>query len=176
MKPMTAAIAAFLLCAPAAIAAPTAAQSAITVPANAQEQAPEALLGAWKADIAASRYTGTAPRKNIRTFSYTKDGKLLVASVTLNAAGQVSMLHWAVSLDGAPAPEFTQSSRSVPASLVSLKMQDARTLKMVVSKHGAVNLTGQFVLSEDGKTLRYSYGAPGGPQNDIVYRRWDMTD
>jgi hypothetical protein len=146
----------------------------VVVPANAQEQAPEALLGVWKADVEASRYTGTPPRNNIRTFSFTQDGEVLVTSTTLNAEKRISMLHWIVQLDGTPAPEFTSSSRSTPASLVGLKMEDERTFVMTVSKHGAVTLTGQMTLSADGQTLTYVYGSPGGPQNHIVYRRWDM--
>lgn len=146
----------------------------VVVPANAQEQAPEALLGVWKADVEASRYTGTTPLNNIRTFSFTQDGKLLVTSTTLNAEKRISMLHWIVQLDGTPAPEFTSASRSTPASLVGLKMENERTFVMTVSKHGAVTLTGRMTLSEDGQTLTYVYGSPGAPQNHIVYRRWDM--
>tara|TARA_R110002072_G_scaffold303107_2_gene493819 strand:+ start:96328 stop:96852 length:525 start_codon:yes stop_codon:yes gene_type:complete len=153
-----------------------AAQSNPMVPANAQEQAPEALLGVWKADISASQYINTPPRKNIRSFSYTQDGKVLVTSTTLNSAGRVSMLHWAVQLDGTPAPEFTQVSRSTPASLVGLKMEDTQTFIMTVSKHGEVTLTGEMQLSEDGDTLTYRYGQPNGEQNRIVYHRWDMSE
>lgn len=163
--------------APAA-AQPAAAPAAATAPApvrNAQEMAPAALLGAWKADIAASRYTGTAPRNNIRTFSYTDQGKVLVSSMTLNAAGRQSMLHWAVQLDGTPTLEFMSSTGSIPASLVSLKKESETLLRMVVSKHGEVTLTGTMELSANGETLTYAYGAPGGAQTVIVYRKWDMA-
>lgn len=176
MTPLRTTLAALLICAYGGLAAPALAQPAesgpVRVPANAQEQAPEALLGVWKADVAASRYTGTPPRENFRTFSYTDEGKVLVISQTLNAQGRTSALHWAVQLDGAPGKEFTQVSRSTPASLVGLKKQDDRTFIMTVWKHGHVDLAGQMKLSEDGQTLTYTYGRPGGPQNNIVYRRW----
>jgi hypothetical protein len=177
MTPIRTALAAVLfscgaLAAPA-FAAPAAAP-ARAAPTNAQEQAPEALLGVWKADVAASRYTGAAPRSNIRTFSYTQDGKVLVTSITRTAAGRTTMLHWAVQLDGQPGLEFIQANRSVPSSLVGLKKEDERTLVMTVWKHGTVDLTGEMRLSEDGATLTYSYGPPGRAQNVIVYRRWDL--
>lgn len=182
MTPLRTTFAALAILA-APLAGPAAAQPAaapapagrITVAANAQEQAPEALLGAWKADIAASRYTGTPPRANIRTFSYTAEGRVLVTSISQNAQGRTSMLHWAVQLDGTPAPEFTQASRSTPHSLVGLKKHDDRTFIMTVWEHGKVTLAGQLQLSEDGQTLTYTYGAPGAAQNNIVYRRWDMA-
>lgn len=152
------------------------AQSSVMVPANAQEMAPEALLGVWKADIDRSHYVNTPPRNNIRSFSYTRNGKVLVTSTTLNTAGGVSMLHWAVQLDGTPAPEYTQVSRSTPASLVGLKMEDARTFVMTVTEHGEVTLVGEMKLSDNGEILTYSYGAPDEEQNNIVYHRWDMND
>lgn len=176
--------AALALAAQLFIAAPASSQQAAApapaAPApvrNAQEMAPSALLGVWKADIAASRYTGTAPRNNIRTFSYTDQGKVLVTSMTLNAAGRISMLHWAVQLDGTPTLEFISGTGSIPASLVALEKQDETTLNMTVSKHGAVTLTGSMKLSPDGETLTYTYGAPtpGAAQNVIIYRKWDMT-
>jgi hypothetical protein len=171
---MTLATSAALLCAGGAASLASAQTApAKTVPANAQEEAPEALLGAWQADVAVSRYTGTPPRSNIRTFSYTDEGKLLVTSLTVNAQGRVSLLHWAVTLDGTPGKEFTQVSRSTPASLVSLKKLNDKNLEMTVYKYGHVDLTGGYRLSDDGQTLTYTYGPPGGPQNNIVYRRLD---
>jgi hypothetical protein len=141
---------------------------------NAQEQAPAALLGAWKVDLAASKYAGTAPKNNIRTFSYTRDGMLLVTSLTLGANGRKGMLHWAVQLDGTPSPEFIDYNGSTPTNVVALKKQDATTLSMTVWKHGAVTLTGSFKLSPDGQTLTYTYG-PKGDDNVIVYKKWDMA-
>jgi hypothetical protein len=158
---------------------PALAQTASAVPAtpqhaNAQEQAPNALLGAWKVDLGRSKYGGAAPKNNIRTFSYTQDGKLLVTSISLGATGRKSMLHWAVQLDGSPSPEFTDYNGSTPSSVVGLKKQDETTLVLTVWKHGKVTLTGSFKLSPDGETLTYVYGATGG-ENVIVYKRWDMA-
>ena len=160
-----------------ALAAPAAAQQAAPAPslhANAFEQAPAALLGAWKADVAASKYAGTPPRANYRTFAYTDGGKVLVSSMTLGATGRQSMLHWAVALDGSPAPEFTSGNRSIPSSVVGLKKQDETTLVMTVWQYGKVTLTGSFKLSPDGGTLTYTYGAKGD-DNVITYKKWDMV-
>lgn len=177
---MRPAIRAFALLTALALAAPVAAQPAAPAAAaaaahrNAYEQAPAALLGAWKADVAASKYGGARPAANIRTFSYTDGGKVLVSSISQNAAGRISMLHWAVQLDGTPAPEFTDANASVPSSLVGLKKQDDQTFVMTVWRNGAVTLTGGFKLSPDGQTLTYTYG-PTGTENNIVYRRLNMA-
>lgn len=62
---------------------------------DARQQVPNALLGAWKADVAASHYTDPSPRKALRFFAYTEGGKVLVSFMTLNAKGQLSSGHWA---------------------------------------------------------------------------------
>lgn len=142
--------------------------------ASAEEQAPEALLGAWKADVAASTYAGARPRENIRTFSYTAAGKVLITSLTLGANGRAAMLHWTVQLDGAPGDEFQSFNGSTPTNVVRLKKQDDTTLVMTVSKHGVVTLTGSFRLSADGKTLTYDYGGATG-RNVIIYHKWDVA-
>lgn len=151
--------------APAAAAAPL---------RNAQEQAPDALLGVWKADVAASKYAGARPRNNIRTFSYTQDGKVLVTSFSLGAEGRVAMLNWTVQLDGSPGNEFQDRAGSIPTNVVALRKQDDRTLILTVSNRGKVTLTGSFKLSEDGRTLTYTYGATG-TENNIIYHKWDMA-
>ncbi|WP_374572054.1 hypothetical protein [Phenylobacterium sp.] len=142
--------------------------------ANAQELAPAALLGAWKADVAASSYAGEPPQANIRTFSFTQDGKVLVTSTTRNSKGRVAMLHWAVQLDGSPSPEFTDYNGSTPTNVVALRMADETTFNLTVWRHGKVTLTGVMKLSADGQTLTYTYGGEGR-NNTIIYRKWDMA-
>lgn len=159
---------------PALAQAPAAPGPAVQPLRNAQEQAPDALIGVWKADIAASRYSGPKPRNNIRTFSYTQDGKLLVTSLTLNAEGRVATLNWTVQLDGTPGAEFQDRAGSIPTNVVVLKKQDERTLAMIVSNRGTVALTGSFKLSDDGKTLTYDYGGATS-HNTIIYHKWDMA-
>lgn len=138
---------------------------------DAREQAPAALIGAWKADLAASKYPGAKPQAALRTFAYTEDGKILVNFVTVNAQGQVSSGHWAAQVDGTPAIEYHSSAKSVPYNVVSLTKVDETKLNLTVTRHGKVDLTATYTLSPDGSRLTYAYG-----DTAIVYRRWTYLD
>src|SRR3546814_12740416 len=56
---------------------------------DAREQAPEGLIGMWKADIQASTYKGTKPQAEWRSFAYTEGGKVLVSFATRSARGEI---------------------------------------------------------------------------------------
>jgi hypothetical protein len=145
-----------------------AADAALT---DAREQAPAALIGPWKADLAASKYAGTKPKVALRTFAYTAEGKVLVTFMTLNAQGKFSTGHWAAQVDGTPAIEYHSAANSVPYNVVSFTKVDETTLNLIVTRHGKVDIQAVYKLSADGKTLTYSYG-----ENVVVYRRWDGLD
>ena len=85
-----------------------------TVRRNAQEEIPEAFIGAWKLDLANSTYGTAAPKMQYRIFDYTADGKFLCHYITLSAKGTQSAGNWAVSLDGAPGIEYTRAFGSTP--------------------------------------------------------------
>lgn len=142
---------------------------------DARELAPDALLGVWKADVAASTYASAAPREQLRVFQLTEDGKLMVIFLTLNARGVQSGGHWAVQLDGAPGEEYHSSRGSIPYNVITLTMRDPRNYDLTVTRGGVLDLTGGYVLSEDGSTLTYNYGEGQGATS-IVYRRWEALD
>lgn len=149
------------------------AQTAPAAPAvtDAREMTPAALLGVWGADVAASTYASTPPREQLRIFQYTEDAKLLVMFLNQNASGGQSGGHWAVQVDGTPGIEYHSSRGSIPYNVVTLTKVDARTFDLTVTRNGELDLTGRYVLAEDGSTLTYTYGA-GDRATRILYRRW----
>jgi len=130
---------------------------------------PEALIGMWKADLAASTFPGPAPKAMLRSFAYSEEGKVLVSFASHNAQGVVSSGHWAAQADGTPGIEYHSSAKSVPYNVVSWRMAGEGRLELTVSRHGEVAGTGVYQLSPDGETLTYTYG-----EMTVVYRRWDM--
>lgn len=138
---------------------------------DAREIIPAAMIGPWKVDLEASKYTGNKPRVALRTFAYTEGGKVLVTFMTVGANGNYSTGHWAVQADGTPGSEYHSSAGSIPYNVVSLKKVNETTLNLTVSRHGKVSIEAVYTISDDGKTLTYAYGG-----NNIVYRRWDKLD
>ena len=166
-------VSALALIAPGAALAQTAAAptAAPHVRSDAREQVPAALLGMWKADIAASAYTSTPPREALRSFQYTADAKVLVTFMTVGADGNVTMGHWAAQVDGSEALEYHSNAGSTPYNVVTLSKVDERNFNLVVSRAGVTSITGTYLLSEDGQTLTYKYTA-SGKDTTVVYRRW----
>jgi galactose mutarotase-like enzyme len=138
---------------------------------DARELAPAALIGPWKADIAASTYAHAKPVKEYRTFQYDADGKVLVTFMNINANGEYATGHWAAQLDGTPGLEYHNSAGSIPYNVVSFKKVDDNNFTLVVSRNGAVSIQATYNLSPDGKTLTYAYSG-----NTIIYHRWDMMN
>src|SRR3546814_5326938 len=77
---------------------------------DAREQAPEGLIGMWKADIQASTYKGTKPQAAWRSFAYTEGGKVLVYFAIRSASGSITSGHWAAQVDGTPGIEIGRAS------------------------------------------------------------------
>ncbi|MCG4272535.1 hypothetical protein [Acetobacter senegalensis] len=138
---------------------------------DARQEMPDVLLGPWKADIAASHYTDPPPRKALRFFSYTEGGKVLVSFMTLNAKGQFSSGHWSASVDGTPGIEYHSQGGSIPFNVVYFTKVDDYDYHLVVKRNGKVEITADYSLSKDGRTLSYRYG-----DNVIIYHRWNMMD
>ncbi|MEH3107870.1 MAG: hypothetical protein PGN09_11500 [Sphingomonas fennica] len=159
--------------APAAAAAqaPSAPAPAPAAHRNAREQAPAALIGPWKVDLAASRYSGAKPKVATRTFQYTEDGKLLVTFQSVSATGNYVTGHWAAQVDGTPANEYHSAAGAIPYNVVRLWKVDENNLKLTVTRNGKLDIEATYALSPDGRTLTYSYGG-----NSIVYRRWTALD
>ncbi|KAA8384260.1 hypothetical protein FOH24_07530 [Acetobacter tropicalis] len=138
---------------------------------DARQQLPDALLGPWKEDIAASHYTDPPPRKALRFFSYTEGGKVLVSFMTLSAKGQFSSGHWTAAVDGTPGTEYHSQGGSIPFNVVYFTKIDDYNYHLLVKRNGKLEITADYSLSSDGRTLSYRYG-----NNVIVYHRWDMME
>ena len=138
---------------------------------DAREQAPAALIGHWKADLAASTYTGNKPQAATRSFAYTEGGRVLVSFATLTASGALTSGHWAAQVDGTPAIEYHSSAGAIAYNVVSFRKLDERTLSLTVTRHGKLDLEARYQLAADGRTLTYSYDG-----NSIVYRPWNLVD
>lgn len=158
-------LAAFVTLAP--LAAPASAAEAPFKGRDAREQLPAGMLGPWKADLAASTYTGTKPRVATRTFEYTADGKVLVTFQTVRADGGYTTGHWAAYTDGTPGIEYHNSAGSTPFNVVSFRKKDEAHFDLTVSRGGKVEIEATYALSADGKTLTYRYDGI-----TVVYRRW----
>lgn len=142
------------------------------VPHDARDQAPAALIGPWKLDLAAS----TSPdrpqfKSEVRTFQYTAEGRVLVTFMRVQADGSYITGHWAAFADGTPTVEFRGELGSVVWAVVTLKKLNDTTLDVTAMRYGKITVESQYVLSADGKTLTYTLG-----KNKMVYRRWDGMD
>lgn len=134
-----------------------------------REIAPDALIGYWKADLAASTYPGAKPAAAYRSFAYTEGGKVLVTFVTRSADGRTTFGHWAAQMDGTPAIEYHSNGGSLPWNVVSWKPDAQGRLALTVARQGKPTIEAVYQLSADGKTLTYSYD-----KTVVVYRRWTM--
>jgi hypothetical protein len=139
---------------------------------DARESAPAALMGVWRADVAASTYIGAPPQDHFRIFQYTGEGRIMVSFMTLFADGRVSSGHWAAELDGAPGLEYFSSNGMTPYAVIHLKQRDPNTFELTNSHYGAVASTGVYRLSEDGNTLTLERNPGSETSTQIVYRRW----
>jgi hypothetical protein len=165
-----------------ALAAPALAQAPAATPAaaapaaprqfrDARERAPAALIGLWKADLAASTFGGAKPKSALRSFAWTEDGKVLVTFMTVGANGAYTSGHWAAQVDGTDGIEYHSTAGSIPYNIVRLTKVDEKNLDLVVFRHSQTPDRYHYTLSDDGKTLTYTY-----PNNKIVYRKWEAMD
>ncbi len=136
-----------------------------------REIAPAALIGYWKADLAASTYPGAKPASAIRSFAFTEGGKVLVSFATRGADGTLTFGHWAAQVDGTPALEYHSNGASLPWNVVAWKQVGEGRLALTVARAGKPTIEAIYQLSPDGQTLTYSYG-----QTRVVYRRWNLED
>lgn len=138
---------------------------------DAREQAPAGLIGLWKADMTLSTYSGAKPKSALRTFAYTADGKILVTFMTVAANGSYSSGHWAAQPDGGESLEYHSSAGSTPYNVVRLTKVDDKNLDVEIVRFGKVTDHYHYTMSDDLKTLTYTY-----PNNKIVYRKWEGMD
>jgi hypothetical protein len=149
-------------------------QSAREVRRSALEVIPEALIGVWKLDPAASSYQTPAPQAQIRVFDYTRDGRLLCDYVTQLGNGKQTDGNWEVQLDGSPGIEYTRPYGSTPFAVVTLRKLSETALYLTAARFGKVFETGTFTISPDGGTLTFRY-QQGARKDTAVYHRWNLS-
>lgn len=144
--------------------------------ADARERVPTALMGVWKANIAASSYPGNPPREHLRAFQYTAGGKLMVMFFTLGATGNSSFGHWAVQLGGAPADEYFSSNGSTVFAEVTLKESGPTIFNVSEIYQGKIIATGTYKLEENGQRLTLDRISSDGSRTKVVYNRWESVN
>jgi hypothetical protein len=125
-------------------------------------------MGTWKLNEAKSKFTpGTL--KNTHVVYSSMLGQVKVKSDGIGADGKPVHIEWSGRLDGKDYP-VTGDANSDTRSYT--KMND-RTLATTAKKNGKVTVTGQIVVSSDGKsrTVTISGTTPKGKkfQNVAVY-------
>lgn len=123
---------------------------------DARQSAPDALIGTWLLDLAKSKYAGQAPRGQIRTFDYTRDGLTLCTYRSENAAGVSSFNHWYTSFDGTYYSDFTRSAGATPFELIAIWKLDEHRMDINIRHLDNTREFGTLTISEDGQTLTQS--------------------
>jgi hypothetical protein len=138
----------------------------IALGAGAQAQAPKALIGTWKLNLAKSRFNpGPAPKAMTIVYSAAGEGVKIVADVT-PAEGAAQRWEMSGNYDGKDNP----ITGNPAADKVSFKKVDDRTGESIFKKDGKVTATNHRVLSADGKTLTITskgLTADGKPRSDV---------
>lgn len=119
---------------------------------DARQGAPPALIGTWILNLSKSKFPGTPPKSEVRTFDYSIDGMLLHTYAAVTADGNNTFGHWFGKLDG-EASDYLRPSGSTPAFVVALKRVDDYNIEMILKRAGLVDSKGMFTLSQDGQTL-----------------------
>jgi hypothetical protein len=122
----------------------------ITVATGAWAQAPKALEGTWKLNVAKSKFSpGPAPKSMTLTYSAVgTDGvRIVVDLVPPEGPAQ----HWETTAhyDG----KDYRISGNPTADMITTKRIDDRTGESTFKKDGKVTVTNRRTLSPDGKTL-----------------------
>ncbi len=109
-------------------------------------------LGAWKLNLAKSKYSpGTAPKSLTLKFE-SSPGVIKLTADGVNAEGKPTHNSYASSFDGSDVPW----QGNPDADTASPKRIDANSYQNVWKKDGKVTITTKVVVSADGKTLTVS--------------------
>ena len=109
--------------------------------------AQEPAMGTWKLNEAKSKLAPGNPKNNTVVYEAAGDSVKVTVDGT-NSDGSAAHNEWTGKFDGADYPvtgDPTSDTRSY-------KKADAHTLDMTIKKGGKVTVTGQIVMSADGKS------------------------
>jgi hypothetical protein len=118
---------------------------ALSVPAFAQD----AWIGAWKVNLAKSKYSPGPPPKNATIKFEATQGGAKLTSDGVNADGKATHFEYVSKFDGKDVP-FTGNP---DADTASPRRIDANTIENIWKKAGKTTITSKVVVSKDGKTL-----------------------
>jgi len=109
-------------------------------------------IGAWKLNVAKSKFTPGPPIKADTRSYEVHDGWLIVTTETTQPTGEKTGVRFAAKFDG---KEYPQIGRFAPTvALISYQPVDKRTLKYTVKDTaGKVTSTNTRTVSADGKTM-----------------------
>ena len=128
-------------------------------------QAPKALAGTWKLNVAKSKFSpGPAPKSMTVTYSMTGETVKIVVEV-VPATGPAETWEMAGAYDGKPTPV----KGNPQADSATFKRIDDMTGESTFMKAGKIVATNTRVLSKDGKTLTITtkgVAADGKPRAD----------
>ena len=129
--------------------------------------AADAVVGTWKLNVAASKFSGTAPTSGTRTYAESADGTVLDQKM-VGADGKEMTMHTTIKYDGKDYPV----SGNADADTVAAKVIDARTTHFTMKKGGKVVGTVHRVVSKDGKMLtvqnKGTHAADGKAYDDTL--------
>jgi hypothetical protein len=135
--------------------------------ATPSAQKPDPSVGAWKLNVAKSKYDpGPAPKSQVLRFE-AWDGGLKLTADGVDAAGNATHSEYAAKFDGKDYPW----KGNVNADSISLKRIDERTIESQWKKGGKPTITSRAVISADGKTrtsTQTGVDAQGRKVNNIV--------
>jgi hypothetical protein len=129
----------------------------------------EILLGAWRLDLAKSRYVpGPAPRSEVRT--YVRDTEGVKGTIQRRREdGREEVIEYRADFDR----EFPVMGTAA-YDTIKLKRIDARTAEAVLSHAGRVFGTARRVISDDGRTMTITFRQEDRgvlESNTAVYRK-----
>jgi len=132
--------------------------------------AQDAHVGTWKLNFAKSKGvpppTGPQPQSVTRTYEMSEGDGIKATFVTISADGTSTTSSYSAHFDGKDYPYTGNSTLDA----ITMKRIDNRSWEATNKKAGKVVLAGTNVVSQDGKTLTWTYkgtNAQGQPTSGV---------
>jgi hypothetical protein len=123
------------------------------------------LIGAWKLNLAKSKFSGSPPPRST-TLTFAGEGESLTNTAeTIDARGHATRTVFMHVYDGKPHP--TTGAAGGVFDATTYNRVDSYTVNFARSKAGKVVQTGSNVVSADGKTLTVTTAGIGASGQEI---------
>jgi hypothetical protein len=132
-------------------------------------QSQEAFYGMWKVDVSKSKYSGPAPKSNMKKYEPWQDGFNATQDL-VTAKGEKVHVEVVAKVDGKDYP----GTGAADADTFAFKKLDAHTYEVTQKKDGKVTIMSKMVIAPDGKSrtiVQTGRNAKGEPVNNMIY--WD---